>query len=72
MMGHKITGYLDIESKGVEYLRNIYQNSGFSLKPKTPQTKIEALKDIIRKWEMNPEEILKAEKSNDEFHSLID
>ena len=69
MMGHKISSYLDIDGKGVEYLRNIYQSSGFSLQLKTPQTKIEALKDIMRKWDLDPEEILKAENSNEKIHS---
>lgn len=58
MMGHKVSTYHDIQMKGVEFLRNIYTASGLSIKPKTKVSKIEALKEIIRAWGMNPEEIL--------------
>ncbi|HLC00857.1 MAG TPA: hypothetical protein VJL33_06035 [Candidatus Bathyarchaeia archaeon] len=58
MMGHKISTYHDIQMKGIEYLRGIYAASGLSIKPKTRVTKIDALKEIIRAWGLNPEEIL--------------
>jgi len=58
MMGHTISAYHDIKMKGVEFLRGIYIASGLSIKPKTRISKIEALKEIIRAWGMNPEEIL--------------
>ena len=35
MMGHTISTYQDVESKGVEFLRDTYHNSGFSIKPQT-------------------------------------
>jgi len=63
MMGHKISTYHDIEMKGVEFLRNIYATSGLSIRPKTRLSKIEALKEIIRAWGMNPEEVLTKEAS---------
>jgi hypothetical protein len=47
-----------IQMKGIEYLRGIYAASGLSIKPKTRVTKIDALKEIIRAWGLNPEEIL--------------
>jgi len=61
MMGHKISNYHDVQMKGVEFLRNIYAASGLSIKPKTRISKIDALKEIIRAWGMNPEEILTKE-----------
>jgi hypothetical protein len=58
MMGHTISTYHDIQMKGIEYLRGIYAASGLSIKPKTRVSKIDALKEIIRAWGLNPEEIL--------------
>jgi integrase len=58
MMGHRISTYHDIEMKGIEFLRNVYAASGLSIRPKTQVGKIEALKEIIRAWGMNPDEIL--------------
>jgi hypothetical protein len=61
MMGHTISTYHDIEMKGIEYLRGIYSASALSIKPKTRVSKIDALKEIIRAWGLNPEEILTKE-----------
>jgi integrase len=58
MMGHKISTYHDVKMKGIEFLRNIYSASGLSIRPKTRVSKIEALKEIIRAWGMDPEEVL--------------
>jgi len=61
MMGHTISTYHDIQMKGIEYLRGIYTASALSIKPKTRLSKIDALKEIIRAWGLNPEEILTKE-----------
>lgn len=58
MMGHMVSTYHDIQMKGVEFLRNVYAAVGLSIRPKTRLGKIEALKEIVRAWGMNPEEIL--------------
>jgi integrase len=58
MMGHTISTYHDIQMKGIEYLRGIYAASGLGIRPKTRLSKIDALKEIIRAWGLNPEEIL--------------
>ncbi|MCJ7614426.1 hypothetical protein MUO71_06675, partial [Candidatus Bathyarchaeota archaeon] len=58
MMGHTIDVYHDIQMNGIEYLRNVYRASGLAITPKTQNSKIEALKEIIRAWGLNPEEIL--------------
>ena len=61
MMGHTISTYHDIEMKGIEYLRGIYSASALSIRPKTKVSKIDALKEIIRAWGLNPDEILTKE-----------
>jgi len=58
MMGHKIDRYNEIQMKGTEFLRNIYMASGLSIRSKTQLSKIESLKEIIRAWGMNPDQIL--------------
>ena len=58
LMGHTISTYHDIRMKGIEFLRGVYAASGLSIKPKTSVSKIDALKEIIRAWGMDPEEIL--------------
>jgi len=60
-MGHTISVYHDIEMKGVEFLRNIYASSGLAIKPKTRVNKIDAIKEIIRAWGLEPEKILTRE-----------
>ncbi len=57
-MGHTISTYHDIQMKGIEYLRGIYSASALSIRPKTRVSKIDALKEIIRAWGLNPDEIL--------------
>jgi site-specific recombinase XerD len=58
MMGHTVDIYNDIQSLGIDKLRNIYAASGLSIRPKTQVSKVEALKEIIRAWGMNPEQVL--------------
>lgn len=70
MMGHKISTYHDVQSKGIEFLRGIYVSSGLSIKPKTQVSKIEALKEIIRAWGLNPEELL-VKNAQAEPHRIV-
>jgi site-specific recombinase XerD len=58
MMGHTINTYEDVQSLGVETLRNLYAAAGLAIRPKTQANRIEQLKEIIRAWGGNPEEIL--------------
>jgi NADP-dependent 3-hydroxy acid dehydrogenase YdfG len=60
-MGHVQSTYMDIQMKGIEFLRNVYAASGISIRPKTQQNKIEVLKEMVRVWGMNPEEVLTKE-----------
>jgi len=72
MMGHTISTYHDIQMKGTEFLRGIYIASGLSIKPKTRISKIEALKEIIRAWGLNPEEILTRQALTEPHRTVID
>jgi len=58
MMGHTVDTYHDIQSVGIDRLRNIYAASGLAIRQKTKVNKIDALKEIIRSWGMNPEQLL--------------
>mgnify|MGYP002153773025 CR=1 FL=1 len=63
MMGHTVDTYHDIESKGIEFLRNIYAGAGLSIRPKAQTSKIDMVKEFIRGMGMNPEEILTRQAS---------
>jgi hypothetical protein len=71
MMGHTLSTYHDIQMKGIEFLRNIYAASGLSIRPKTRLSKIETLKEIIRAWGMNPEQILTKEAMQQPHRTII-
>ena len=58
MMGHTIDTYEDVQSLGIETLRNMYASAGLAIRPKTKANRIDQLKEIIRAWGENPEEIL--------------
>jgi len=53
-----IDTYEDVQSLGIETLRNLYTSAGLRIRPKTQANRIEQLKEIIRSWGENPEEIL--------------
>jgi hypothetical protein len=72
MMGHTISTYHDIRMKGIEFLRGIYVASGLSIKPKTRVSKMDALKEIIRAWGLNPEEILTRKALSQPHRTYID
>jgi len=61
MMGHTVDTYHDIQSLGVDKLRNIYANAGLSIRPKTKTSKIELIKEYIRALGVNPEAVLTKE-----------
>jgi site-specific recombinase XerD len=58
MMGHTISTYDDIQSLGIETLRKAYSAANLAIRPKTQLNRIEQLKEIIRGWGENPEELL--------------
>jgi hypothetical protein len=71
-MGHTISTYHDIRMKGIEFLRGIYMASSLSIRPKTRVNKIDALKEIIRAWGLNPEEVLTREALSQPHRTVID
>jgi hypothetical protein len=72
VMGHTISIYHDIQMKGKEVLRGIYLSSGLSIRPKTCISKIDALKEIIRAWDLNPDEILTRDAMMQPHRTMID
>jgi hypothetical protein len=58
MMGHSPDTYEDVQSLGIETLRNLYVPANLTIRPKTVLNRIVQLKEIIRAWGENPEEIL--------------
>jgi len=64
-MGHTVDTYHDIQSLGIDKLRNIYQSAGLAIRKKTKVGKIDALKEIIRAWGMNPEQTLSKDALSD-------
>ena len=75
MMGHTVSTYDDIQMKGVEFLRGVYVASGLCIRPKTPKTqasKLGPLKELMRAWGLNPEEILTKEALSKSNATVID
>ena len=58
MMGHTVDTYEDVQSLGVETLRNLYASAGLAIRSKTQANRIMQLKEIIRACGENPDEIL--------------
>jgi hypothetical protein len=58
MMGHILSTYYDIEMKGIKFLRNVYAASSVSIRPETQASKLKHLKEEVRAWSLNPEEVL--------------
>ena len=58
MMGHTVDTYHDIQSKGVEWLRNIYATAGLSIVAKPKGWELDALKAFARGLGLEPEKVL--------------
>jgi hypothetical protein len=71
-IGHTISTYDDIQMKNIKFLRGICLSSGLSIKAKTHISKIDALKEIIRAWGLNPEEILTKDALTKPNRTIID
>jgi len=72
MMGHVTDTYNDIESLGVEHLREVYRNSGLSIRPETKLNKIETLKGVILALGLDPNEVLSREAMVKPHRTIID
>ena len=53
--------YNDVQMKGIEFQRNLYAQSGFSIRPKSKISKIDQLKVIMEAWGLEPNKILSKE-----------
>ena len=53
--------YHDVSMKGVEYLRGVYMASGIRIRPKIKMNRIDALKEILQTWGLDPQKILSQE-----------
>ena len=56
MMGHTISTYHDIQSKGIEFLRGLYNNSGLRIRPKGFLSPKDQLRTMARGFGLSPEE----------------
>jgi hypothetical protein len=65
MMGHTVDTYHDLQSLGIDKIRNVYAASGLAIKQKTQINQIDALKEIIRAMGMNPEQLLDRDALSD-------
>ena len=62
MMGRAVKDrYHDVRMKGIEYLRGMYMASGIRIRPKIKMNKIDALKEILQTWGLDPQKILSQE-----------
>jgi len=72
MMGHTVSTYNSIKMKGVEFLRNLYAQSGLIIRPKTKVSKIDQLKAKIEARGLNPNEILTREALTMPHRTVLD
>jgi site-specific recombinase XerD len=72
MMGHVVDTYHDIQSKGVEHLRNIYARANLRIRPQTKLGKLDVLKEFARGLGMDPEKILLREAFTEPQMAYID
>jgi hypothetical protein len=62
----------DIEMKGIEFLRNIYASSGFSIRPKTQVNKFEMLKALAETLGLDPNIVLSQEAFRKPHRTIVD
>ncbi len=53
-MGKTIDTYEDVQSLGIETLRNLYTSAGLAIRPKTQVNRIEQFKEILRAMGREP------------------
>jgi hypothetical protein len=61
MMGHVVDTYHDIQSKGIEFLRDIYAKADFHIRTQNKTTPTEMLKRMVRSIGLDPEKVLNRE-----------
>jgi len=61
MMGHVVDTYHDIQSKGIEFLRNVYAKADYHIRRENKTTPKEMLKRMVRSIGLDPEKVLSRE-----------
>ena len=69
-MGHKGSTYHYIHMKGVEFLRKLYANAGFSIRPQARNGKVDLLKQMARTVGASSSEIKEALEALAEPHRI--
>lgn len=72
MMGRTISTYNDVQMKGIEFLRNLYAQSGLSIRPKTKISKIDTLKMFVESLGLNPDEVLSKDALSMPHRTIVD
>ena len=72
MMGHVMNTYNDVQMKGIAFLRNLYAQSGFSIRPKSKVSKIDQLNVIMEAWGLDPNKILSREALSAPHRTVVD
>jgi len=71
MMGRSTPLYHDIQSKGVEFHRQIYRAADLSIKPRTKAGRLELLKELVRGFGLDPEKVLVKEALSEPHRSIV-
>ena len=72
MIGHVMNTYNDVQMKGIEFLRNLYAQTGFSIRPKSKISKIDQLKVIMEAWGLDPNKTLSKEALSRPHRTIVD
>jgi len=70
-MGHKTSTYMDVKSKGIEFMRNLYASANLTIRSSTKTSKLEILKTIVRSLGMDPEKVLVREALTQPHRTII-
>jgi hypothetical protein len=59
MMGHKLSTYITVESKGINFMRNVYATANLCISPREEASPTDVLGEIIRSRGEDPGKYLK-------------
>jgi integrase len=72
MMGHVEDTYNQVHSLSDEKLRQEYENSAISIRPRTKISQLDHVKELIRAYGRNPEKVLNEEAFNEGAETVLD
>jgi hypothetical protein len=72
MMGHTISTYHDIESRGIEFLRAEYAKANFTIEPQPVTNKMSIVYDLLKTLNLNPDQILSQQAQAMPHRTTID